>query len=96
MRKNPKHAKECKTMPCRDGGVLNRKDSCFDFEDISFTCREMMTGQILAGADPMLAVRYQIVVMSMIVAATAISVVAILHIVRGRCFGPAQQLLLRP
>ncbi len=56
----------------------------------------MMTGQILSGADPMLAVRYQIVVMFMIVASTAISVVAVLYIVRGRCFGPAQQLLLKP
>ena len=56
----------------------------------------MMTGQILAGADPMLAIRYQIVVMFMIVASTAISVVAVLHIVRRRCFGPAQQPLLRP
>jgi putative ABC transport system permease protein len=56
----------------------------------------MMTGQILSGADPMLAVRYQIVVMFMIVASTTISVVAVLHIVRKRCFGPAQQLLLRP
>jgi len=56
----------------------------------------MMTGQILAGADPMLAIRYQIVVMFMIVASTALTVVAVLHIVRGRCFGPAQQPLLRP
>ncbi len=56
----------------------------------------MMTGQILAGADPMLAIRYQIVVMFMIVAATALSVVAVLHIVRRRCFGAAQQPLLRP
>ena len=56
----------------------------------------MMTGQILAGADPMLAIRYQIVVLFMIVASTALSVVAILHVIRGRCFGPAQQPLLRP
>lgn len=56
----------------------------------------MMTGQILAGADPMIAIRYQIVVMFMIVASTALTVVAVLHIVRRRCFGTAQQLLLRP
>lgn len=56
----------------------------------------MMTGQILAGADPMLAIRYQIVVMFMIVASTALTVVTVLFIVRKRCFGPAQQLLLRP
>ncbi|MDM8516329.1 iron export ABC transporter permease subunit FetB [Desulfobacterales bacterium HSG16] len=56
----------------------------------------MMTGQILAGADPMLAIRYQIVVMFMIVASTALTVVLVLRIVRGRCFGSGQQLLLRP
>jgi putative ABC transport system permease protein len=55
----------------------------------------MMTGQILAGADPMLAIRYQIVVMFMIVASTALTVVVVLRIVRGRCFGPAQQPPLR-
>lgn len=56
----------------------------------------MMTGQILAGADPMLAIRYQIVVMFMLVASTALTVVAVLYIVRRRCFGQGQQLLLRP
>jgi putative ABC transport system permease protein len=56
----------------------------------------MMTGQILAGADPMLAIRYQIVVMFMLVASTALTVVAVLHLVRRRCFGQAQQLLLKP
>lgn len=56
----------------------------------------MMTGQILSGEDPMLAIRYQIVVMFMLVAATALTVFTVLTIVRGRCFGPGQQLLLRP
>ena len=56
----------------------------------------MMTGQILAGADPMLAISYQIVVMFMIVASTTLTVVTDLRIVRGRCFGPAQQPLLGP
>ena len=56
----------------------------------------MMTGQILSGEDPLLAIRYQIVVMFMLVASTALTVVIVLGIVRGRCFGPAQQLLLRP
>jgi len=55
----------------------------------------MMTGQILAGSDPMLAIRYQIVVMLMIVASTALTVVAVLHIVGGRCFGSAPQPLLK-
>ena len=55
----------------------------------------MMTGQILAGADPADAVRYQIVVMLMIVAATALSAMLVLHLVRRRCFGEAMNLLLR-
>jgi putative ABC transport system permease protein len=56
----------------------------------------MMTGQILAGADPVLAIRYQIVVMVMLVGSTAIGTLLIILLVRRRCFGPAQQLLLRP
>lgn len=56
----------------------------------------MMTGQILSGEDPLLAIRYQIVVMFMLVASTALTVTIVLGIVRGRCFGPAQQLLIRP
>jgi len=55
----------------------------------------MMTGHILAGADPADAVRYQIVVMLMIVAATALSSLLVLHLVRRRCFGPAMNLLTR-
>lgn len=56
----------------------------------------MMTGQILSGSDPMLSIRYQIVVMFMLVASTALTVTAVLTIVQRRCFGPAQQLLIRP
>ncbi len=56
----------------------------------------MMTGQILSGEDPMLAIRYQIVVMFMLVASTALTVTIVLYIVRKRCFGAGQQLLLRP
>jgi len=55
----------------------------------------MMTGQILAGADPADAVRYQIVVMLMIVATTALSTLLVLLLVRRRCFGSAMNLLLR-
>lgn len=56
----------------------------------------MMTGQILAGADPLQAIRYQIIVMVMIVGTTAMLSVLGVHIVCRRCFSPAQQLLLRP
>ncbi|EPR44706.1 Conserved hypothetical protein CHP00245 [Desulfovibrio sp. X2] len=56
----------------------------------------MMTGQILAGADPLAAIRYQIVVMLMLVGATALGSLAVVLWVRRRCFGPAQNLLLKP
>jgi hypothetical protein len=42
----------------------------------------MMTGQILAGQPPLPAVRYQIVVMLMLVASTALGSVIVLHLVR--------------
>jgi UDP-glucose/iron transport system permease protein len=54
----------------------------------------MMTGQILAGVDPMIAIRYQIVVMFMIVAATAIGSVVVIRMVQKRCFGRGEQLIL--
>jgi putative ABC transport system permease protein len=56
----------------------------------------MMTGQILAGADPLQAIRYQIVVMVMLVGSTALLSFLGVHIVCRLCFSPAQQLLLRP
>jgi putative ABC transport system permease protein len=54
----------------------------------------MMTGQILAGADPLVAIKYQIVVMLMLVAAAAIGTVIVVHVVRSRCFGRDGRLLL--
>ncbi len=54
----------------------------------------MMTGQILAGADPTTAIRYQIMVMLMLVASTALGTILVLHIVRRRCFTKAHQLIL--
>jgi putative ABC transport system permease protein len=44
----------------------------------------MMTGQIIAGASPLTAVRYQIVVMFMIAAATGIAVLIALHLMCKR------------
>lgn len=46
----------------------------------------MMTGQILAGAPPLQAVRYQIVMMLVMTAAAALSSLAALLLVRRRCF----------
>lgn len=55
----------------------------------------MMTGQILAGADPTLAVRYQLVVVFMLTAATAITAVGVVLWYRRTFFSPAAQLLPR-
>jgi putative ABC transport system permease protein len=54
----------------------------------------MMTGQILAGADPMTAIRYQIIVMLMLVASTALGSVLVVHVVRRLCFTKAHQMIL--
>lgn len=53
----------------------------------------MMTGQILAGADPLTAIRYQIVVMLMLTASTALGSVMVIHLTVGRCFGKSQALV---
>jgi putative ABC transport system permease protein len=56
----------------------------------------MMSGQILAGSDPLMAIRYQIVVMFMLVGSTAISSIVVMLVVRRRCFGSGEELLLNP
>lgn len=55
----------------------------------------MMTGQILGGSDPSQAIRYQIVVMLMIVGATALGSTLLALLARRRCFGPGDRPLLR-
>ena len=52
----------------------------------------MMTGQILAGASPLLAVRYQIVVMFMLTGATAITAAIVVLWYRRTFFTAAEQL----
>jgi putative ABC transport system permease protein len=54
----------------------------------------MMSGQILAGADPLIAIRYQIVVMFMLVGSTAMSTIIVTLIIRRRCFGESEELLV--
>ena len=54
----------------------------------------MMSGQILAGTDPLIAIRYQIVVMLMLAGSTAVSSVIVMLIVRRRCFGSGEEVLL--
>jgi ABC-type multidrug transport system fused ATPase/permease subunit len=52
----------------------------------------MMTGQILAGAPPLVAIRYQIVVMFMLAAATAVSSLLFVRLAVRRYLTPAHQL----
>ncbi|WP_294347339.1 iron export ABC transporter permease subunit FetB [Prosthecochloris sp.] len=54
----------------------------------------MMSGQILAGADPLQAIRYQIIIMLMLVGSTAMTSIISILIVRKRCFGRGEELLL--
>jgi putative ABC transport system permease protein len=54
----------------------------------------MMSGQILAGADPLIAIRYQIVVMFMLVGSTAMSTIIVTLIIRRRCFGKSEELVV--
>jgi putative ABC transport system permease protein len=52
----------------------------------------MMTGQILAGADPLEAVKYQMVVMFMLAASTAIGCIVITWLAYRRLFNDRHQL----
>lgn len=54
----------------------------------------MMTGTILAGADPLLAVRYQIMVMLMLSAATTIASISLAMVIYQSFFNRAEQLVL--
>ena len=54
----------------------------------------MMTGQILAGSDPIIAIKYQIVVMLMLVASAAIGSMLVVHVIRRRCFTRAHQMIV--
>jgi putative ABC transport system permease protein len=55
----------------------------------------MMTGQILAGASPLLAVRYQIVVAFMLAGAVAVTSAIVVLWYRRSFFTPAEQLAAR-
>ena len=52
----------------------------------------MMTGQLIAGADPSGAARYQILVMFMLAGSTTISAIALGTLVSRRFFNSAWQL----
>lgn len=52
----------------------------------------MMTGQILAGTSPLVAIEYQIVVMFMLAAGTAVASLLFVRLAAGRYLTPAHQL----
>jgi putative ABC transport system permease protein len=52
----------------------------------------MMTGQILAGSSPLVAIRYQIVVIFMLAVATAMGSLLFVRLAAGRYLTPAHQL----
>jgi len=54
----------------------------------------MMTGQILSGTDPLVAVKYQIVVMLMLAAGTAIGSLLLLLLAHRRCFDARERLVV--
>ncbi|NOY05843.1 MAG: iron export ABC transporter permease subunit FetB [Chlorobi bacterium] len=54
----------------------------------------MMSGQILAGADPVTAVQYQIVVMLMLVGSTTIGSILVVYFARKRCFDAEHRLII--
>jgi putative ABC transport system permease protein len=54
----------------------------------------MMTGQILAGADPLVAVKYQIVIMFMVAAATSLGCIGVVLLAVRRLFTAHHQLAL--
>jgi putative ABC transport system permease protein len=53
----------------------------------------MMTGQILSGTEPILAVKYQIAIVVAILASAALSTLIALHLIRGRLFNEHHQLV---
>ena len=53
----------------------------------------MMTGQLLAGASPVEAVKYLVMIMFLIATATAIGTVTVVLLAFRRLFSPAHQFL---
>lgn len=52
----------------------------------------MMTGQILAGSSPLLAIKYQLVVVFMLAVATALASLLFVRLAAARYLTPAHQL----
>jgi putative ABC transport system permease protein len=54
----------------------------------------MMTGQILSGTDPIIAVKYQILIFFLLLTSVAVSTLTFLSLLRGRYVNDAHQLVL--
>ena len=54
----------------------------------------MMTGQILSGTDPLVAVKYQVLIFFLLMTSVAVSSLLFLRLLRARYLTPAHQLRL--
>ncbi|OAT80431.1 ABC transporter permease [Desulfotomaculum copahuensis] len=88
----PRQAVEGVLQAAVKGGMLPTIDSMKTVGLV--TLPGMMTGSILAGADPLLAVKYQIMVMLMISSATALASITLGFTIYRAYFNPAEQLVL--
>lgn len=89
---SPRQAVDSVFQAAIKGGMLPTIDSMKTVGLV--TLPGMMTGSILAGADPLLAVKYQIMVMLMISSATAISSITLGFILYRAYFNQAEQLVI--
>ncbi len=89
---SPRQAVEGVLQAAVKGGMLPTIDSMKTVGLV--TLPGMMTGSILAGADPLLAVKYQIMVMLMLSSATAISSIALGFTLYRAYFNQAEQLVI--
>ena len=86
----PREASEDMFRTALRAGMLNPINAMMGVGLV--TLPGMMTGQILAGVSPVQAIRYQLVIVLMMTAASALSSFAVLMLVRRRCFSSGQAL----
>lgn len=81
---SPREASQPSLRTAMRAGMLNPVNAMMGVGIV--TLPGMMTGQILAGVQPMQAIRYQIVVILMLTTTAALSTYMALRLVQGRCF----------
>ena len=84
MGASPREASQPSLRTAMRAGMLNPVNAMMGVGIV--TLPGMMTGQILAGVQPMQAIRYQIVVILMLTTTAALSTYMALRLVQGRCF----------